>query len=733
MSYHVCCAFAWCVVGLPDAEAALFRTGTSNQTWNPTEVMRRASKNRFLLSLFLSTCVFSLAVPSVAKEAGNTVSKKRPIPPEDQCERAAKLVREVYREEFDEAKSTVQKSAVAKRMHSDALVTNDDIVSRYVMLRSAREIAVLAGDIDTTIEISDSIEKDFQIEGTSQRLASLIGSLRRSKREPTESATQAVLSFAKHLIDIDDYGAATQLLSTAMEQTRSGISKRRLGSLRDRSKQLAIAFADVRGAALNLKENPDDARDRALVGRFLCFIKGDWSRGIEMLSQCDDDALRKIANEELSDPTSPDEQLRLADQWWDYADTLQGDLKSGAKRHAATFYLAASEKLTGLKKAKANHRCTEAKRFGNVISLPELKGIVINPAPVPKPKQPARKVDENGVELWPNNLMELNLPLPGAFDDVALAGKGQYLLLQISTMKKIVVVDVYARKVVREFPLDQANVRMTANANSMFLATPDDNMIRRYSLRDFKLDRKGKLPFVQPVMLIETGFAAAGGPVFVSTEKGPGVFIGSSTLRPASVQVVDMTYPNRKSGLPGVGANAQVRANANATLFAHRETQYSPNTMRIMALAGRQVRLGTLRESVGYLAPSANGQLLFTSEGVYTQQLKEYGKHEAKFATSFPLPAVSGDLSIRLVRDDNAKRKGKHKARMTVHRGISPEPILTIPEVNFRAGEYSDFHNREMVGIDQRIYFYPKEKLLVTLPPASLSVVIHRLPEVPAH
>tara|TARA_R110002049_G_scaffold72490_2_gene187046 strand:+ start:23917 stop:26028 length:2112 start_codon:yes stop_codon:yes gene_type:complete len=686
-----------------------------------------------LAAIFCSEITAQQPTPDAAAFRSGDVVAKREVPPAAKLQAASELVREVYRKRFEAATTAKEMSEVAKQIFGDANATLDDPVSRYVMLRSAREIAIRAGDVPTTLAAVNAMTESYMIDGADERTEALIAALRTSNREPSVEIQQVVYSLAQQWMDADRYESAIAVLSASLRKTRRTDSRRALTALAEEAKRLASSYTSVKAAADRLDLAPNDPAANHRLGSFLCFVKDDWTRGLAMLERSDNETLRKLAIREKATIDSSDDQMVLADQWWQFADSLQSDLRAGAKRHAGTFYQEASRHLTGLKKAKALHRLDEAKRFGPIKSLAEIRG---NPSLVTDPVEAPTKEDgppndiEDAAAAWPANTTTVELPLDGAFDDVAIGAKGQYLLLLMSTMKKIVVLDVFTRKFVHEVELDNPNVLMTANANSLFLATPDDNKIERRSLRDFKPDRTAILPFVQPVRLIETGYASIGGPVFAASEKGPGVFLGASTLRAGSVQVVDVTYPNRDIGLPGVGAAAQVRANADASLFAHRETQYSPNTMRIMSFAGRQVRLGTLRESVGYLAPSPNGQLLYTSEGIYTNQLKAIGEHKERFATSFPLPAVTGDLTIRLVRDDDAKNKSQ--ARMTIHKGPAPEPIATLPAVKFRPGEYGDFHHRELIGIDQRIYFYPQHRLLVTLPPSSLSVVFHRLPELDA-
>ena len=301
-------------------------------------------------------------------------SDKLPVPPNAKLDSASDMVRDVYRAQFEAAKSPRAMSRVAMQILGDADATNDDPVARYVMLRSAREIAVRAGDVASALAAVDSMHASYRINETQVRTEAIIGALKRTTREPSGDVQQKILAFADQLIDADDYPKAFQVLDAALQRTRSTLSRRTLETSLRRAKKLSSSYAELQSSQQARNPFTGDAASKCDRGRFLCFIKGDYVNGLPLLMRCEDETLRQLAVRERAFDGSADEALDLADQWWKFAGAQTGDTRAGARRHAGTFYLEASKTLTGLKKAKAMHRLQEAQALGEVRSFASIRG-----------------------------------------------------------------------------------------------------------------------------------------------------------------------------------------------------------------------------------------------------------------------------------------------------------------------------------------------------------------------
>jgi beta-glucosidase len=92
---------------------------------------------------------------------------------------------------------------------------------------------------------------------------------------------------------------------------------------------------NVENAMATLTTNPADPDANLAVGRYHCFRKGDWDKGLPMLAQGSDASLKELATADLRKPTAPEEQMKLGDGWWDFAGnklilTFKGSEQRGA-------------------------------------------------------------------------------------------------------------------------------------------------------------------------------------------------------------------------------------------------------------------------------------------------------------------------------------------------------------------------------------------------------------------
>ncbi len=99
--------------------------------------------------------------------------------------------------------------------------------------------------------------------------------------------------------------------------------------------------AAVTAARKRLQADPSNADANLVVGRFLCFDRGEWTSGLHMLAKGSDAALAKLAAEDASVADVPIVRIVLGHDWWDYAATQQGAAKVRCQERAAFWYLTA--------------------------------------------------------------------------------------------------------------------------------------------------------------------------------------------------------------------------------------------------------------------------------------------------------------------------------------------------------------------------------------------------------
>jgi carbohydrate binding protein with CBM4/9 domain len=110
---------------------------------------------------------------------------------------------------------------------------------------------------------------------------------------------------------------------------------------RDKKRELALLkreYEKVRPADQRLSSDPSDAAASDAMGRFYCFVKGDWSKGMALLSKSEDAFLKGLSDKEASGGA-----LAAGDAWWTgYAEV---EVKGGLTGATATATVKADKEL----------------------------------------------------------------------------------------------------------------------------------------------------------------------------------------------------------------------------------------------------------------------------------------------------------------------------------------------------------------------------------------------------
>ena len=614
---------------------------------------------------------------------------------------------------IENAKTNDAKTELAQKVLRIASETNDDPVARFTMMKLATDIAVQGSDVETTFAAIESMEKAYRITGQQFRLQALSGLIQRSRVSDREALLPRIVRFCRAAAEQDDLGPAVNLLATAQKSFRSGQSRNMIMQLSHEVAEAHKQCQSLEPAFAKLETVPDDAESNLSVGRYRCFVLRDWVTGLFQLSQGSDAALSEIASAEMSAGNDNAKLVTLADRWWDYAEQVGGAASASIKLHAADLYRKGLSDLSGLKKVKASKRLKECDSLTRSL----LAADTTDRSPVPT-GLPTAGIDETGP-------IQVEVDLPAPFDDVEVGGGGRFLIFKLTSLSKLAFFDVAARKVTQFVDLDSSDVLFTAGSEAFYVLTRPQNLIERWSLREFKKQATVKLPFDTPVQELAMGCGSRG-PIYAGAETGSGVLLDGRTLRPLTLSVYDHQY-NRPGEIHGAGRNAVVRVSGNGSVFTLQQTSISPSGFRTFLLGKRGVHVYYRGDSMGYLAPTFDGALVYTSRGIYTNQAKAFaGTEKGLGATSFRIPAVTGDYAIGIPRDDRSREASKTHVHVLASGQV--EPILTIPDVAIRPGQYGDFHGkRDSISLDRRVFFVPDLKSLVTLPAGNKTVVSRRL------
>ncbi|MEI8375788.1 MAG: LamG domain-containing protein [Planctomycetota bacterium] len=306
----------------------------------------------------LSIVVFS-ALPLLAQEP----PKKDPVPTADAQTEATKLVKEVYGDEWAKARTSAEKQALAKKLLGKAMDTQDDPASKYVLLRLAKDIATQSRDGQTAFKTIDAMAESFQVDATEMKLAVLTKLVTGAEKPAQHKAiAEQSLKLVNVAISQDNFKVADELGKLALAEARKAVEKELIAHVQGRIAEIAElfkAYDDMKAARVTLEKTPDNPESNMVMGKYLCFVKGDWDKGLLMLALGKDETLKALAKRELAGAASSAEQTKLGNDWWDFAEKQEGMAKKQIQARAGHWYQEALPGLAGLTKDKVEKRMTQ--------------------------------------------------------------------------------------------------------------------------------------------------------------------------------------------------------------------------------------------------------------------------------------------------------------------------------------------------------------------------------------
>ena len=309
--------------------------------------------------MHLFALVVICARPLIAAAQGEP---KQPVPPDAAQQGALTLVKEVFGQEWADAKTDQQKQALAKKLLTQA-GESQDATNKYVLLRVARDVATQAADGLTAFEAIDEMDRAFQVDAVAMK-AGVIYSGTKQAGLPAQHKVlaEAALALLDEAILKDDFDSAAKLADMARDEARKARDTelvKTAAARRQELEEIAKAFQQAKTAAATLEGNPTDPDANLVLGRYRCFVKGDWGNGLPMLALGSDPVLKALAVKELEGVSGHAEQAALGDGWWDLAKKNEGAARQSLRRRAVFWYRKALPGLTGLRKEVLKERLVE--------------------------------------------------------------------------------------------------------------------------------------------------------------------------------------------------------------------------------------------------------------------------------------------------------------------------------------------------------------------------------------
>ena len=305
------------------------------------------------MRLSLAACVLLLIQGSLHAQA------KLPSPSPEALRRSQELVRSVYAADF--AKTTpAARLSLANRLLEQGLAQEDVPADRFALWSESARLALLAGDVPLAWKALGQIDKQFAVSIWELKASALEAAAAKANAGDAEKLARAALSTFEDASTVD-LESASRLLASALSSARQAKNSALVVKIQTRQKEFATIGKELdkgKEALDALKANPKDPAANANAGRFLCFVRGDWSGGLPLLARGNDAGLRTLATKDLARPKDVAGRVELGDGWFAQSNSLTGLAKTNVLARACAWYREAGP-LTGFTKVRVENRLAE--------------------------------------------------------------------------------------------------------------------------------------------------------------------------------------------------------------------------------------------------------------------------------------------------------------------------------------------------------------------------------------
>ena len=283
--------------------------------------------------------------------ANDQVLSKRLTPPGVAAvANAQKAIQEIFGEEIDKAKTPSARKALAAKLLQLAKDPKETMANRWVLYTLAREIAASAGAVVQAAEALDEQALAFAVTSRVELAAETAEKLAKMA-SVTGVGNKPILDFlyatAEQAIEADDFKTCVRMLDLGLDLAKwnlqDPVTTRKFQMRRTSAAELAKLFEDAQ-------------QDDMAVGKYLCFRKGDWAKGLPLLAKSKDAGLAAAAKKDGEQPTEAKDQTDLGNAWWDLAEIAKDQERIGLLRRAVHWYRKGVNGLGGLAKAKIESR-----------------------------------------------------------------------------------------------------------------------------------------------------------------------------------------------------------------------------------------------------------------------------------------------------------------------------------------------------------------------------------------
>lgn len=278
------------------------------------------------------------------------------VPETSELVKSRSLIKEVFAADFAKATDDNGRRGLATKLLAQARQEENAAVERYAALEAAQQLAIDAKAVKLAIEIADEFGVWFEGDPIA-RLVEVAQGLAKTCRSTQERTllAKAALQLVDDAMAADRYLEVSRLVevaATAALAARNPALQEATKAVTERVETAKAAVTAYQNALKLLAKDSANPEANLVAGRFLCFLRGDWEKGVPHLARSSDVNLRKAAERELAMPDGVDDWEALGDLWQAAADAASESDRPACAASAEFWYAKALAASTGLRKVK---------------------------------------------------------------------------------------------------------------------------------------------------------------------------------------------------------------------------------------------------------------------------------------------------------------------------------------------------------------------------------------------
>lgn len=296
-------------------------------------------------SLWL-TCSAGLLVLTACSIATllDHASAKSPVPTPQQIEQVKEELFAFYKADIEAASTRDSQRELAHHLLQDAQNSSDKPVDQYAILKAAEVMALKSRDIATVLQVAEELTSHFEVDANVVRAEALLRAGKTGANVPRQdklALSEEALNLATTSINSQRYELAAALSDLAMtwsQSARDFPQYRAAQSKKEDIKTILEERSQVIEAKRQLVDNEADLGAKSIIGRFECFVLGNWDSGLEFLRDSDDDVFSKLAARTLAGQRDGKALMELAQEWEVQSADMDGHREGLIRQFAIDLY-----------------------------------------------------------------------------------------------------------------------------------------------------------------------------------------------------------------------------------------------------------------------------------------------------------------------------------------------------------------------------------------------------------